>query len=188
MDVAVHKAPSDELVAQAALPGQITVASQQLAKSSQIVSAAAYEAERTGSMIKGLVEAMAKIEEVDTLLANIVSQTDFIVPQADAEDSSLVVLTSDYKKASGQETGTPVDGDEAIGQRFDAIRAATNQAAWSIKDVAGIIVQVKEVASEIASTSSAEALEITTELLEQSEHLRGMLDSLVTKIQGPLDA
>jgi hypothetical protein len=41
----------------------------------------------------------------------------------------------------------------------------------------------REVALDIARLSSAEALEVTTDLLQQSENLRGMLDNLVNQMQ-----
>jgi hypothetical protein len=47
-----------------------------------------------------------------------------------------------------------------------------------------MIKDTREVALDIARLSSAEALEVTTDLLQQSENLRGMLDNLVNKMQG----
>jgi len=177
-------------VASDTLSAQITIASRQLARSSQNVSEAAYEAERTGALINGLADVAGKINELDALLAVITNQTNFLVPQTDAgelkrgeTDSSLLALTADYKKAVGQKLKETKD--DAIGQRFDAIRATTRQATWTVKDIADIISEIKEIASAIAAASSTEAMEITAELLAQSEQLREMLDSLVANIQRP---
>ena len=130
---------------------RISLLSQQVAQSSQSVSAAARETERTGALIRGLAEAAAGVDEVENLLGTISNE-----------------VASD---------GDPPD------RRFDGIRATTNQAALAAKDVADAIGQVRRMAAEIADASSGQALQTTSELLQQSEDLRGMLDDLVTKIR-----
>ncbi len=174
-----------------ALPGTISSISQQVARSSENVSAAARDAERTGVMIRGLASAGVKITEVGSLLDQINEQTDLLVmplvrdgetPKDDAMDSNLVAFTSGsgLKGMKGDgETETP----SGLERRFDIIRQAANQATWVVRDIGETISRVEEVAAEIAEASSSEALQVTAELLEQSEHLRGMLDSLIDKIQ-----
>ncbi len=175
--------------------GPISTVSQKLAISSKVASAAAYEAERTGTLIRGLNNAAEKIAEVETMLGIIGEQTDVIVyppdvkepPRGDAS-SNLVVLTSEYRnavdQASGQTSGKTTETNEVIGQRFDAIRTTTNKVTWAVRDISETINEVKKLAFEIASASSEEALKVTSELLEQSEHLRGMLGSLMDNMRG----
>jgi len=174
--------------AESALPGSISSISQQVARSSENVSHAALEAERTGTMIRGLTGAAEKITEVGILLNQINEQTDLLVvtPGRDVDqdrngpkDSNLVVLSSGPRAPTGAEGRD----DTSIGRRFDVIRSTANQATWAVRDIGDTISQVRELALEIAEVSSAEALEVTAELLEQSEHLRGMLDALIDKIQ-----
>ncbi len=171
--------------------GPISTVSKKLAISSKVASAAAYEAERTGTLIRGLNDAAEKIGEVETMLGTISEQTDVIVyppdvkepPRGDA-NSNLVVLTSEYRHAVDQASGKATETNEVIGQRFDAIRTTTNKVTWAVRDISETINEVKRLAFEIASASSEEALKVTSELLEQSEHLRGMLGSLMDNMRG----
>ncbi|MEE8393586.1 MAG: HAMP domain-containing protein [Rhodospirillales bacterium] len=172
------------------LSSPISTISQQIFQASQNASAAAYDAERTGTLIRGLGDAAEKIAEVESLLAAITEQTDVIVypadpaefPHGDAGDN-LVVLTSEYRsavdQASPQGAARTGEANEAFGQRFDSIRATTNKMTWAIREISETLGEVKKLAMEIASASSAEAMKMTSELLEQSEHLRGMLGSLI---------
>ena len=68
-------------------------------------------------------------------------------------------------------------------RRFDMIRSTASQATWAVRDIGSMIKEARETALDIARLSSAEALEVTTDLLQQSENLRGMLDNLVNKMQ-----
>ena len=176
--------------AEEAPPDTISLISKQVAMSSESVSSAAYEAERTGTLIRGLFAAAERVGEVEKLLATINEQTNLLVFKPGATDGrgggeadNLVVLNSDQISASEQ-AGL---GEDAIGQRFDIIRSTAGRITWAVRDLGGTIDSVKGIAMEIAETSSAEAMKVTTELLEQSEHLREMLDTLVNRIQGASD-
>ena len=171
-------------------PSAISSISKQVAMSSESVSAAAYEAERTGTLIRGIFDAAEKIGEVEKLLATINEQTNLLVFKPGITDGrgvgeadNLVVLSSDQRSAPEQ-GGL---GEDAIGQRFDIIRSTTGQITWAIRDLGQTINSIKDIALDVAETSSAEAMKVTTELLEQSEHLREMLDTLVNRIQGASD-
>ena len=176
--------------AEEAPPDTISLISKQVAMSSESVSSAAYEAERTGTLIRGLFAAAERVGEVEKLLATINEQTNLLVFKPGATDGrgggeadNLVVLNSDQISASEQ-AGL---GEDAIGQRFDIIRSTAGRITWAVRDLGGTIDSVKGIAMEIAETSSAEAMKVTTELLEQSEHLREMLDTLVNRIEGTSD-
>ena len=169
------------------LSGPISAISRQLAESSQSVSTKAYEAERTGTLIKSLGDAARRIGEVETLLSAIGEQSNFLVLKSavteglsDEANKHLVVLSTGYKSAADQRAST----DAIVRRRLDAIRTTAGEASRAIKGIAYSVAEVKGVAMDIAASTSAEALAVTTALLAQSECLRGMLDDLAENIQG----
>jgi len=153
---------------------KISTISRQVARSSEHVTAAAEEAERTGTLIRNLSDASEKISTIESLITAIGEQADMLVVNAPEQgsDPNLVVLNSLPENPNG------------IARRFDIIRSTSSQATWAIRDIGSAIKESREVALDIARMSSADALEVTTNLLQQSENLRGMLDSLVNKMQG----
>ena len=172
------------------LSGPISAISRQLTESSQSVSAKAYEAERTGTLIKNLGDAARRIGEVETLLSAIGEQTNFLVLKSavtedvsDEANKHLVVLSTGYKSAADQRAST----DVVVRRRLDAIRTTAGEASRAIRGIANSVAEVKEVAMDIAASTSAEALAVTTALLAQSECLRGMLDDLAGNIHGATD-
>ena len=172
------------------LSGPISAISQQLAESSQNVSTKAYEAERTGTLIKSLGDAARRIGEVETLLSAIGEQSNFLVLKSavteglsDEANKHLVVLSTGYKSAADQRAST----DAIVRRRLDAIRTTAGEASRAIKGIAESVAEVKDVAMDIAASTSAEALAVTTALLAQSECLRGMLDDLAENIHGTAD-
>jgi methyl-accepting chemotaxis protein len=172
------------------LSGPISAISRQLAESSQSVSTRAYEAERTGTLIRSLGEAARRIGEVETLLSAIGEQTNFLMLKSavteglsDEANKHLVVLSTGYKSAADQRAST----DAIVRRRLDAIRTTAGEASRAIRGIADSVAEVKEVAMDIAASTSAEALAVTTALLAQSECLRGMLDDLAGNIQGATD-
>ena len=172
------------------LSGPISAISRQLAESSQSVSTKAYEAERTGTLIKNLGDAARRIGEVETLLSAIGEQTNFLVLKSavteglsDEANKHLVVLSTGYKSAADQRAST----DAIVRRRLDAIRTTAGEASRAIRGIAYSVAEVKEVAMDIAASTSAEALAVTTALLAQSECLRGMLDDLAGNIHGATD-
>ncbi len=172
------------------LSGPISAISRQLAESSQSVSTKAYEAERTGTLIRSLGEAARRIGEVETLLSTIGEQTNFLMLKSavtegvsDEANKHLVVLSTGYKSAADQRAST----DVIVRRRLDAIRTTAGEASHAIRGIAESVAEVKEVAMDIAAATSAEALAVTTALLAQSECLRGMLDDLAGNIQDATD-
>jgi methyl-accepting chemotaxis protein len=159
---------------------QISVISRMLAVTSQAASAAAGEAERTESMVNGLSETIQKIDDVETLLASISDQMSLLAVQTalsdDAGDTreNLVVLA---EKRQNSNIG------QSVADRIDTIQAGTKRAIKSVQQIGRTISEVNEVAVQFASDASSEALDAATELLRQSEDLRGMLDDLLNKIR-----
>lgn len=155
----------------------ISSISRRVARSSESVTAAADEAERTGTLIRNLSDASEKIGAIENLIADIGEQADMLIVSTPEQgpDTNLVILNGEGDK-DGQR-------DNGITRRFDIIRSAAGQATWAIRDIGSLIKDSREVALAIARLSSAEALEVTTDLLQQSENLRGMLDTLVQRMQ-----
>jgi methyl-accepting chemotaxis protein len=170
-------APQSEAYQELSLDS-ISSISRQVAQSSENVTAAADEAERTGTLIRNLSDAGEKIDAIEGLIAAIGEQADMLVVNAPLQgpDTNLVILNGDADRG---DQGRP----DGITRRFDAIRSAAGQATWAIRDIATLIRESREVALKIARLSSTEALEVTTDLLQQSENLRGMLDKLVNRMQ-----
>ena len=168
-----------------ALTGPISTISQQVAQSSKNVTDAAYEAERTGALTQRLTGAVRRLTEVRELLSEVEEQTDFLVfkpgskfPREGDAPANLVVLTPESRSSSDQ-LGV---GEEAVGKRFDIIRATNTQVTRAIKDISELIGDAKNTAHDIATTSSEQALKITSDLLKQSEYLRWMLNEQVSKL------
>jgi methyl-accepting chemotaxis protein len=156
----------------------ISSISRQVARSSENVTAAADEAERTGALIRNLSDASGKIDAIENLMALIGEQSDMLVVNAppQSRDTNLFILNGDAR--SKWETSS-----DAIARRFEAIRAASSKANWAVRDIGVLIRDSRDVALDIARMSSSEALDVTTNLLQQSENLRGMLDNLVNRMQ-----
>jgi len=129
-------------------------------------------------LIRNLSDASGKIGAIESLIALIGEQSDMLVINAPPQnpDTNLVILNGDAR--SNGDTNS-----DAIAQRFEAIRAAASKANWAVRDIGALIRDSRDVALDIARLSSSEALEVTTDLLQQSENLRGMLDNLVNKMQ-----
>lgn len=159
---------------------QISIISKMLSQTSQAASAAAGEAERTESMVTGLSDTIQKIEDVEVLLASISDQMSLLAVQTaltnDTADmrENLVVLA---EKRQNSNIG------QSVADRIDTIQAGTKRAIKSVQQIGRTIADVNEIAVQFASDASAEALDAATELLRQSEDLRGMLDDLLTKIR-----
>ena len=69
--------------------------------------------------------------------------------------------------------------------RVASIREATDRADRTIQAVRLSITGVTELAQEIATTASNQALEATNKLLNQSEYLQSMLDDIISKVHPP---
>lgn len=152
----------------------ITALSDQLAQSSQTASAAAFEAERTSALIRGLNEAEAQLEKIEPLVRLIGKETNLPAAGQNKSDThqNLVALT----------TGSDELPNADIRKRFETIRKAAIQVLQTVRLVNRTMADSKGAALEIAAASSAGALEITSDLLAQSENLRGMLNNLIGKL------
>ncbi len=172
------------------LPGvsPITAISQLVTRTSHDASSAASEAERTETMVTGLDVAAEKIEDIEVLMIGISDQMSLLAVQTalldDTDDAENLILLDDKRQGgeSGKKRPKPGAG-QSVGDRVETIHNGTKRAVKSIQQVGARIAEVNDVAKEFAAEASKEALEAANELLRQSEDLRGMLDSLLGKVQ-----
>ena len=155
----------------------IAALSDRLAQSSQTASAAAFEAERTSTLIRGLNDAEAQLDKIEPLIRLIGKETNIPASNQPTGDThrNLVALSAD-------QTGPADKMDQDLRKRFDTVRKAAIQVLQTVRIVNRTVAETKGVALEIAAASSAGALEITSDLLEQSDNLRGMLNNLIGKL------
>ena len=172
----------------------ITEISQQVTKSSQDASLAAYEAERTEIMINGLASALEKAADVEALMANISDQSSLLAVQtaidgqtgqntAQTSDENLIVLLGDLNKDSGNKTTPKPGAGQSVEQRTAEIQDSVKRVIAETRELGRILGRVNEIALEIGAEASSNALDSATDLLRQSEDLRGMLDDLLGKIR-----
>ena len=155
----------------------IAALSDQLAESSLTASSAAFEAERTSTLIRGLNDAETQLDRIEPLIRLIGRETNIPAanqPTVAPNDThrNLVALSTDQANATGQD-------NQDLRKRFETVRKAAIQVLQTVRIVNRAVADSKGAALEIAAASSASALKITTDLLEQSENLRGMLGNLI---------
>jgi methyl-accepting chemotaxis protein len=155
----------------------ISALSRRVTRTSQNASVAAHEAESTDLIIRGLVEAAKRVAETDRLVASIKDQTSFLHVETNLRGGgeNIVVLAPSL---GGADRGADLSAKDRIRKIQDHARLA----AGLIQETTQLIGEVKTVAAELAARTSNEAIEAATQLLEQSENLRGMLDHLLDRL------
>jgi methyl-accepting chemotaxis protein len=167
------------------LSGPISSISRQLALSSQSVSVAAFQAEKTSSMLRGLDDATRRVARVELILGDLAERVNTVLsmprtpaPRNADGNAHLVLLSSDHGDG-----GLGGWGNGEAAREMDLIRSLSVELDREVRDVSLIIDSLKAATVELARLSSSEALEVTTALLRQSEHLRGMLGELVGTVR-----
>ena len=163
----------------------ISEASQLVAQSSQSASSAARDAERCDVMINGLSGALKKIKDIELLLESINDHMSLLAVQTaitneTGSDDPDEVISRPKSPSDGNQRQNP---NEFVTDNLDTLQNGTKRAIRAIRQVGQTIQEVNQVALEIATEASNDALDAATMLLHQSEHLRGMLDGLLEKIK-----
>lgn len=172
----------------------ITQISQQVTKSSQNASIAAYEAERTELMINGLAAALEKAADVESLMAGISDQSSLLAVQTAIDgqtgqtsgqdsDENLIVLLGELNKDGGKGAEPKPGAGQSVEQRTSEIQDSVKRVIAETRELGRILGRVNEIALEVGAEASSNALDSATDLLRQSEDLRGMLDDLLGKIR-----
>ncbi len=158
----------------------------QVTETSQLASVAAFEAEKTESMVNGLAQAAEKIKEIEKLVMMINDQSSLLAvqtalgdgsPQADGEN--LVQFSSAERAGQGTPRGLP----QSVSDRIDDIQVTAQRAVTAVREMDQTIERVNDVAVDFAAETSNQALNAATDLLRQSEDLRSTLDSLLGKVR-----
>ena len=163
----------------------ISEASQLIAQTSQSASSAARDAERCDVMINGLSGALKKIKDIELLLESINDHMSLLAVQTaitneTGSDDPDEVISRPKSPSDGNQRQNP---NEFVTDNLDTLQNGTKRAIRAIRQVGQTIQEVNQVALEIATEASNDALDAATMLLHQSEHLRGMLDGLLEKIK-----
>lgn len=163
----------------------ISEASQLVAQTSQSASSAARDAERCDVMINGLSGALKKIKDIELLLESINDHMSLLAVQTaitneTGSDDPDEVISRPKSPSDGNQRQNP---NEFVTDNLDTLQNGTKRAIRAIRQVGQTIQEVNQVALEIATEASNDALDAATMLLHQSENLRGMLDGLLEKIK-----
>jgi len=159
--------------------------SQQVAQTSENASNAARDAEKCDIMVSGLADSLEKIDEIELLMASISDQMSLLAVQTaltnetSSDDTENLILLSE--KRLGEETERT--NSQSVNDRIETLQSGTKRAIRAIQQIGKTIEEVNDVAVEFAADASNDALEAATELLRQSEDLRGMLDDLLGRIK-----
>ncbi len=159
--------------------------SQQVAQTSQNASSAAKDAEQCDFMVGGLAESIEKIDDTELLLTSIGDQMSLLAVQVGLFSEMRPDDSENLVMLSGQQIGENEDrpNSPSVNDRIETLQNGTKRAVRSIQQIGKMIEDVNRVALIFAADASNHALEAATELLRQSEDLRGMLDDLLGRIK-----
>ena len=159
--------------------------SQKVAQTSQNASSAAKDAEQSDFMVSGLSDSLKKIDDIERLMASISDQMGLLAVQMAMfsdlppdDPKNLSVLSGSSVAENGNHLSNP-----PVNDRIETVQNGTKQAIQGIQQIGKTIEEVNRVAVEFAANAKNDALDAATELLRQSEDLRGMLDDLLGRIK-----
>ena len=126
----------------------------QMEQSSKIAQQAVGEAERTHSVVEGLSKTAQRIGEVVQLIQTIANQTNLLALNATIEAAragdagkGFAVVASEVKSLANQTAKATSD----IKAQIDDIQSATGHTVDAIRTIGGIIREMNEIATTIAS-------------------------------------
>ena len=166
--------------------------SRQIAHSASIAQSAVGQADRTNTMVEGLLEATQKIGEVMNLIQNIAAQTNLLALNATIEAArageagkGFAVVASEVKVLSTQ----TAKATEEIADQIEAIRNATGSTAEAIREIGNTIGQIDEIATTIAAAveeQGGSTKEIARSVQQAAQGTQGVMQNIagVTQASG----
>ena len=136
------------------LSASIAEISRQVNQSAKIAANAVEEVESTNVTVQGLADAAGKIGEVVELINNIAGQTNLLALNATIEAArageagkGFAVVAQEVKNLANQ----TAKATEEISAQIEAIRTETYDAVGAIERIRGVITEVNEIATTIAT-------------------------------------
>jgi methyl-accepting chemotaxis protein len=173
-------AASEELYA------SIAEISRQVSEAAKIAGHAVEEAKASDTTVKGLAEMAQRIGEVVQLISDIASQTNLLALNATIEAArageagkGFAVVASEVKSLAAQTARATED----ISAQIAAIQAATGNAVDAINAVGGIIGQVSEISTSIASAVEEQGA-ATKEITRNTQEAARSTQEVFTNIAG----
>ncbi len=136
------------------LTASIHEISRQVARSTEIASAAVDKATHTHEQVRGLAEAASKIGEVVNLITDIADQTNLLALNATIEAAragdagkGFAVVANEVKNLASQ----TAKATEEISRQIRAVQQETQEAVEAINEITEVISSMNEIATTIAS-------------------------------------
>jgi methyl-accepting chemotaxis protein len=166
--------------------------SRQIAYSASIAQSAVAQANRTNTMVEGLLKATQKIGEVMGLIQNIAGQTNLLALNATIEAAragdagkGFAVVASEVKALSTQ----TAKATEEIADQIQSIRDATGVTAEAMREIGATIGQIDEIATRIAAAveeQGGSTKEIARNVQQAAQGTQGVTQNIaeVTRASG----
>src|SRR5579871_1554684 len=142
------------------MSGSIAEINRQLLRASEVVKAAAQEAQSTNEEIAGLAQAAQKIDDVVKLIQNVAGQTNLLAlnatieaARAGAAGKGFAVVASEVKALAVQ----TAKATEDIAAQIAAVQSSSQSAVGAIGNIAGRMQEIRTFTAAIASSVEQQA-------------------------------